>query len=75
MILQECTIETLLDDKHEHRHMQKEFVRHTTRLHHGDITGLCFLLFQLISMAVRNGDTHKHTMEMADYWLLVRSES
>ena len=24
-------------------------------------------------MAVRNGDTHKHTMEMADYWLLVRA--
>ena len=27
---------------------------------------------QLIQMAVRNGDTHRHTMEMADYWLLVR---
>ena len=33
------------------------------------------LLFQLISMAVRNGDTHKHTMEMADYWLMVRADS
>ncbi|XP_076438415.1 large ribosomal subunit protein bL17m-like isoform X1 [Babylonia areolata] len=25
---------------------------------------------KLIQMAVRNGDTHKHTMEMADHWLL-----
>ena len=27
------------------------------------------MLLQLISDAIRNGDCHKHTMEMADYWL------
>lgn len=27
-------------------------------------------LFQLISDAIRYGDRHKHTMEMADYWIL-----
>ena len=31
-----------------------------------------YLLLQLIMEAQRNGDTHKATMEMADYWLLVR---
>lgn len=29
-----------------------------------------FFFFQLISEAIRNGDRHKKTMEMADYWLL-----
>ena len=31
------------------------------------ISKIVFL--QLISDAIRNGDCHKHTMEMADYWL------
>jgi large subunit ribosomal protein L17 len=29
--------------------------------------------FQLISDAIRNGDKHKPTMEMADFWLLDKS--
>lgn len=28
-----------------------------------------FFNFQLISEAIRHGDTHKPTMEMADYWI------
>lgn len=28
-----------------------------------------FVFLQLISDAIRNGDCHKHTMEMADFWL------
>lgn len=28
-----------------------------------------FHVLQLIGDAIRYGDTHKHTMEMADYWL------
>lgn len=28
-----------------------------------------FNIFQLISDAIRYGDCHKETMEMADYWL------
>lgn len=30
---------------------------------------ICFSLLKLISDAIRYGDTHKHTMEMADFWL------
>ena len=32
-------------------------------------TLIVFPTFQLISDAIRYGDRHKHTMEMADYWL------